>query len=112
MKVARGIATPILPLMGGGVRTPNAALIIGSELDGFALDFLDNSYAVKTTSASEKLLLQLGDEWRGFAMDFTSDLYAIRTAPGAETLLGTGPDAVEPQGFGLDFTDNSSSVRN
>ncbi len=113
MKVARGIATPILPLMGGGSGGASAAeSLLGSELSGFTLDFLTNTYAVRTITAGELLLLQLGNEWDGLAIDFTTNLVASRISLGAERLLGTGPDTVEPYCFGLDFTDNTSAVRN
>jgi hypothetical protein len=113
VKVARGIATPILPLMGGGSGGASAAeSLLGSELSGFTLDFLTNTYAVRTISDGELLLLQLGNEWDGLALDFTTNLVASRVSLGAERLLGTGPDTVEPYCLGLDFTDNTSAVRN
>lgn len=113
MKLARGIATPILPLMGGGAGGPTAAVsLLGSELDGFTLDFLTDTTAIRVTSANEKLLLQLGDVWDGLALDFTSDLYASRISTGAERLLGTGPDTQEPSALGVDFTDNTLALRN
>ena len=45
MKVARGIATPIIPVNSGGA---DAARLLGSEPVGFALDFLSNTSAVRT----------------------------------------------------------------
>jgi hypothetical protein len=99
--------------MGGGSGGASAAeSLLGSELSGFTLDFLTNTYAVRTISDGELLLLQLGNEWDGLALDFTTNLVASRVSLGAERLLGTGPDTVEPYCLGLDFTDNTSAVRN
>lgn len=99
-------------IFGGHSGVPDAAALLGSELSGFTLDFIGNTYAVRTVSDSELLLLQLGNEWDGLAIDFTTNLVASRVSSGAERLLGTGPDTIEPEGFGLDFTDNTSAVRN
>lgn len=89
----------------------NSVQNLGAELDGVSLDFLNNLCAVRTTSAEEKIFLQINNEWNGFALDFTTDLYAINRATGAEMLLGTGPISVEVSGIGLDFTDDSSAIK-
>ena len=94
----------------GGAYEPGAVVLLGDELEGFAIDFLDNTYAIRTVTDEELLLLQLGDVWDGLAMDFTTNLYAIRQSVPAETLLGPGPDRVE-DGIGIDFTTNTSAVR-
>lgn len=60
--------------------TGAAAQLVGNELDGFVLDFLDNSYAIKTTSAADKIALPIANEPAGLLIDFTSDSFAIRTA--------------------------------
>lgn len=99
-------------LFGGGSYGPDAVVLLDGELAGVSLDFLTNTYAVRTVSDGELLLLQLGNEWDGLALDFTTDLVASRISLGAERLLGTGPDTVEPYCLGLDFTDNTSAVRN
>lgn len=96
----------------GGHIGSGAAALLGSELSGFTLDFVGNTYAVRTVSDSELLLLQLGNEWDGLALDFTTNLVASRVSLGAERLLGTGPNTIEPYGLGLDFTDNTSALRN
>jgi hypothetical protein len=94
----------------GGAYEPGAVVLLGDELEGFTLDFLDNTYAIRTVTDQELLLLQLGDVWDGLAMDFTTNLYAIRQSVPAETLLGPGPERVE-DGVGIDFTTNTYAVR-
>ncbi len=94
----------------GGAYEPGAVVLLGDELEGFTLDFLDNTYAIRTVTDEELLLLLLGDEWNGLAMDFTTNLYAIRQSVPAETLLGPGPASVE-DGIGIDFPSNTYAVR-
>lgn len=97
---------------GGGYVTPTAANLLGDELSGFALDFLLNSYAVRTVTSAELIELQLGDEWNGLALDFTTNLYLNQiTSSQAEQLLGPGPDDQEPYALALSFTDNTSALR-
>lgn len=97
----------------GGYVPPTAADLLGTELSGFSLDFLLNSYAVRTVTSAELIALQLGNEWNGLALDFTTNLYLNQiTSSQAEQLLGTGPDTQEPSALGVDFTDNSLALRN
>ena len=84
--------------------------LLANELDGFTLDFVANTCAVKVTSDAEKLLLLLGDEWNGLAMDFTTNLYASVYSSNAEELLGNGPNSAELLAMTIDFNDNSYVV--
>lgn len=94
----------------GGYVPPTAADLLGTELSGFSLDFLLNSYAVRTVTSAELIALQLGNEWNGLALDFVSNTYANRvTTTQAETLLGSGPGTAET-GVGVSFTDNSYAL--
>lgn len=110
--LAHSVSLKSIDVIFGGRSSVDPAALLGSELSGFTLDFLSDTYAVRTVSDSELLLLQLGNEWDGLAIDFTTNLVASRISAGAERLLGTGPDTVEPYCLGLDFTDNTSAVRN
>lgn len=97
---------------GGGYTPPTAADLLAGELSGLALDFLLNSYAVRTVTSAELISLQLGNEWNGLAMDFTTNLYLSNvTSSQAEQLLGTGPDTQEPYALALSFPDNTSAMR-
>lgn len=97
---------------GGGQIVPSGAeTLIAAELDGFAIDFLDNSVGVRLSDPLERLSIQMGNEWSGLALDFTTNLYQLNQAVGAETLLGIGPAGIEPAALGLDFTDNTSALR-
>ena len=77
MKLARAIATPALPLSGGGGRW-TAASALDDEWRGFSLDFLSNTYAVRTATDAE-LLLGAGPirADNGLGLDFTVNSYAI-----------------------------------
>lgn len=77
MKLARGIATPILPLMGGGGRG-SALDTLGDEWRGFSLDFTSNTYAMRLAAAGE-LLLGSGPNRAdaGLGLDLLADSYAI-----------------------------------
>lgn len=48
MKLARGIAIPIIPINGG--KSTDATRLLGGEPSGFALDFVTNTSAVRTQS--------------------------------------------------------------
>lgn len=100
-------------LGGSGEYTPPSATdLLVDELSGLALDFLLNSYAVRTVTSVELIELQLGDEWNGLALDFTTNLYLNQiTSSQAEQLLGPGPDDQEPYALALSFTDNTSAMR-
>lgn len=76
MKVARAIATPVIPLMGGG--GGSALDTLGDEWRGFSLDFISNTYAMRL-SAEAELLLGPGPNRAdaGLGVDFTANSYAI-----------------------------------
>lgn len=76
VKIARAIATPVLPLMGGG--RGNALDTLGDEWNGFSLDFISNTYAMRRSVSSE-LLLGSGPNRAdtGIGVDFTANNYAI-----------------------------------
>lgn len=80
MKVSRAIATPALPLYEGGGGVGPAALLLGNEWSGLALDFVVNHYAVRVRSNSE-LLLGSGpySMLPGLALDFTDNSNAVGT---------------------------------
>lgn len=59
----------------GGWRTYAARDLLGDEPNGLAIDFTDNSYAIRTTSQAEIGL----DTETGMAIDFVDDSYAMRT---------------------------------
>ena len=77
MKLARAIATPAIPLNGGGGRW-TASSSLDDEWRGFALDFISNTYAVRTATSSEQLLgagpIRADN---GVGLDFTDNTYAI-----------------------------------
>jgi len=76
VKLARAIATPVLPLMGGG--RGSALDTLGDEWSGFSLDFISNTYAMRNAVSSE-LLLGPGPNRAdaGIGIDFTANNYAI-----------------------------------
>lgn len=57
MKISIAISTPSMPLSGGQARNVlDATYLIASDWDGFGLDFLSNTYAVKISLGAERLL--------------------------------------------------------
>lgn len=80
MKVARGIATPIIPLMGGG--SGNAVAVLGNEWNGLALDFISNTYANRVAANQAETLLGSGPGTAetGVGLSFTDNSYALGTA--------------------------------
>lgn len=76
MKVSVAIATPAIPLHGGGGGAGNgASYLIVRDSNGFALDFLTNSYAINQSTGSESLIFNDGV---GFALDLLDNSYAVK----------------------------------
>lgn len=76
MKVSVAIATPAIPLHGGGGGAGNgAAYLITSDANAFSIDFLTNSYAINISNGSEVLIF---NEGVGFAIDLTDNSYAVK----------------------------------
>lgn len=65
-----------------------------------------NMYGLLT--GSELLLF---NDWSGFSLDFIDDTVTMKTALGSETLTGITPNLIEGNVIGMDFTDNSYSMR-
>lgn len=64
------------PYRPGSANTGAAAIaLLGTEFNGFSLDFLEDSYALRLGTASDLI----GAEPQGFATDFISNTYAVRT---------------------------------
>ena len=63
------------PLNIYGVSAFPAAVLLSSEPNGFALDFMSNSYAINNNSGAESLIYNDGF---GFAADFTDNSYSVR----------------------------------
>lgn len=60
--------------------TPGALTLLGQEWQGLALDFTDNSYAVRTATGAEQLLgSNMSTAENGLGMDFTDNTYIVRT---------------------------------
>lgn len=78
MKLARGIATPIIPLSAAGTGGWDAIDTLGDEWRGFSLDFTSNTYAMRLAAAGE-LLLGSGPNRAdaGLGLDLLADSYAI-----------------------------------
>lgn len=70
-----GLRSPFGPPTIGGAAGNGAIYLLGTEDNGFAIDFLTNSYALRELEAIDLL----GSEPQGFAMDYISDTYAVRT---------------------------------
>ena len=71
-----------LPRIGSmrGATSSDAAMLIGNEWAGFALDFLGNTYAIRQTVAAEALLgTGPGSADAGLGIDFTDNSYALGT---------------------------------
>lgn len=78
MKVARCIATPILPLVAAGAGGWDAVDTLGDEWRGLSLDFLSNTYAVRLATSAEDLLGPGPNRAdAGLGLDFTANGYAI-----------------------------------
>ena len=79
MKMSYAIATPELPVTGGGARGGRPALaLLDLDWTGFALDFTSNTYAIRTSSGAETLLGATPSAVTdGTALDFTDNTYAI-----------------------------------
>lgn len=100
-----------------GVRS-EAVVLLGDVWNGLALDFIENSYAQRTSEGAESLLGTGPNSTEvGFALDFTDNTYASRILSNmvfpmnpADSLLFTGPYTAEA-GLGVDFMDNSYAVR-
>jgi len=76
VKVSVAIATPAIPLHGGDGGAGNgAAYLITSDANGFAIDFLTNSYSINISNGSEALIFSEG---AGFAIDTTDNSYAVK----------------------------------
>lgn len=69
-----GIRSPFGPPKTGGI-SGAAYNLIFSEPNGFALDFLDNSYAIQRNEGAVSLLFS---DASGFALDFTDNTSAVR----------------------------------
>jgi hypothetical protein len=74
VKVSVAIATPAIPLHGGGAGN-GAAYLIMSDANAFSIDFLTNSYAINISNGSEVLIF---NEGVGFAIDLTDNSYAVK----------------------------------
>lgn len=53
-----------------------AAVLLGTEYDGFALDFLADGYALRIGTASDLI----GAEPQGFALDYTTNTSAMKVS--------------------------------
>lgn len=53
---------------------PGSLSLISTETSGFALDFLDNTYAMRTFNADELLSIEAS----GLALEFISNTSAVR----------------------------------
>lgn len=70
-----GIRSPFGPPSIGGAGGNGAIYLLGTEDNGFAIDFLTDSYALRRLDALDLI----GAEPQGFAMDYISNTYAVRT---------------------------------
>jgi hypothetical protein len=64
------------PLNTYGIAAFPASVLLSSEPNGFALDFMSNTYAISNNSGAESLIFNDGF---GFAADFTDNSYSVRT---------------------------------
>lgn len=70
-----GIRSPFPPRASGTAdQSAAAAALLGTEDNGFALDFLVNGYALRTLDATD----MIGTEPSGLAIEFISNTYAVR----------------------------------
>jgi hypothetical protein len=65
-----------------------------------------NMYGLLT--GSELLLF---NDWAGLSLDFIDNTVTMKTALGSETLTGITPNLIEGNVIGMDFTDNTYSMR-
>ena len=69
-----------LPRVGAmrGVAAPDASALLGNEWSGFALDFLGDTYTIRTTNGAERLLGDgPGSAEIGLGLDFTDNSSAL-----------------------------------
>lgn len=81
MTAAIGVGRLMRPVTGLG--TPyDAAGLIGNEWNGFALDFLSNTVAVRVATNQAEQLLGSGPDTAepGIGISFTDNSYALGTA--------------------------------
>lgn len=79
----RELVTPLsgirsfAPSRPGSANTGAAAIaLLGTEFNGFALDFLEDSYALRLGNASDLI----GAEPQGFALDYTTNTSAMKVS--------------------------------
>lgn len=58
----------------GGHFGAGSAALLGSEYEGFAIDFLDNTVSTRTLVADDLI----GNEAQGFALEFVSNTSSVR----------------------------------
>lgn len=69
---------PLLVATGGrptAAAPQTAYQLLGSELNGFAIEFLGNTYAIQTATGAEQLVWY---ETTAMAIDFTDNSYVVK----------------------------------
>ena len=63
-------------IIGGHFGAPNAVALLGSEYEGFAIEFLNNTVPMRTLVADDLI----GAEPQGFALEFISNTSAMKVS--------------------------------
>lgn len=72
--LAHSVSLKSLETIFGGRSGTGARALLGAEYEGFALDFTDNTVAVRILVADDLI----GSEVQGFALEFVSNTSAVR----------------------------------
>jgi len=72
--LAHSVSLKSIDAIFGGHFGIGSATLLGSEYEGFAIDFLDNTVSVRTLVADDLI----GNEAQGFALEFVSDTSSVR----------------------------------
>ena len=62
-------------IFGGHFGAPDALALLGSEYEGFAIEFLNNTVSMRTFDADSLI----SSEAQGFALEFISNTSSVRT---------------------------------